>query len=105
MSLINKKQGPWAREDIVTNGIPFRDIPGLYSSEDHGIPEVLEKMKSMTKDRYSHEEIFGNFCHLGEYIAVPLDIVFEYAANAHSLEEWAFSLRQCEHIGGGVYKG
>lgn len=105
MALINNKKGPWAREELVTNNIPFRDIPELYSSEDHGIPDVLAKMQSLTKDTYTHQEIFGTFCHLGEYIAVPLDIVFEYAANVYSLEEWTFSLRQCEHIGGGLYKG
>jgi hypothetical protein len=105
MDLINKKIGPWEREELVTNDIPFREIPGLYSSEDHGIPDVLAKMESMTKAEYSHEEIFGKYCHLGEYIEVPLDIVFEYAANAFSLEEWSFSIRQCEHIGGGIYKG
>lgn len=105
MKLVNNQKGPWNRDDLVTCGIDFREIPGLYSSEDHDIPAVLAKMESMTKETYDHQEIFGEFCHLGEYIAVPLDIVFEYAANVHSLEEWTFSLRKCEHIGGGVYKG
>ncbi len=104
MSLIKKKQGQLAKATLVTNDVPFRDIPGLYSSEDHDIDEVLAKMTTMTQETYSHEEVFGQFCHLGEYIAVPLEIVFEYAANIYSLEEWTFSLRQCQHIGGGLYK-
>lgn len=97
--------GPWSREGLVTNGIDSRSIPGLYSCEDHGIPEIGAKLKEMTQETYRHETIFGSYCHIGEYIRCPVDMAFEYAANIYSLEEWTFSLRRFKHIGGGLYKG
>jgi len=103
--LVRDNFGSWNRESLVTNEIPSRKIPGLYTCEDHDIPDVSAKLKEMTKDTYPHEDIFGSYCHLGEYIDCPVDMAFEYAANVYSLEEWTFSLRQFKHIGGGLYKG
>lgn len=99
------KDGPWSREELVTNGVNVRDISGLYVCEDHGIPDVAQKLAEMTKEQYDHEEIFGNYCHLGEYIDCPVEMAYEYCANIYSLEEWCFSLRDFKHIGGGLYKG
>ncbi len=97
--------GPWNKEDLVTNGFPVEKIPGLYRSDDYGIPEVAAKMQAMTQEQYSHEQIFGQYCHLGEYIHCPVEMAFEYAANVYSLEEWTFSIRGLSHLGGGLYKG
>jgi len=97
--------GPWHREDLVTNNFPIEKIPNLYRSDDYGIPEVVAKMQAMTKESYAHEEIFGQYCHLGQYIHCPVDMAFEYAANVYSLEEWTFSIRKLEPLGGGLYKG
>lgn len=103
--LVRDDLGPWSRESLLTTGIKSREIPGLYTCEDHDIADVSAKLREMTKDSYPHEEIFGNYCHLGEYIHCPVDMAFEYAANVYSLEEWSFSLRHFKHIGGGLYKG
>jgi len=97
--------GPWSKENIVTNGIESREISGLYTCEDHSIDEVIAYLQKLTKTNYTHEEIFGEYCHLGEYIHCPVEMAFDYAANVYSLEEWTFSLRQLKHIGGGLYKG
>ncbi len=105
MPALRDNLGPWSREGLVTNGVNSREIPGLYSCEDHGIPDIAAKLQEMTKDTYTHEEIFGSFCHIGIYIHCPVEMAFEYAANIYSLEEWTFSLRQFQHIGGGLYKG
>jgi 3-oxoacyl-(acyl-carrier-protein) synthase III len=105
MQTVRDNLGPWSRESLVTNGIKSGEIPGLYSCEDHGIPDIAARLQEMTKDVYQHEEIFGSYCHIGEYIHCPVDMAFEYAANIYSLEEWTFSLRQFRHIGGGLYKG
>ncbi len=90
--------------NLITHDIPTKDIPGLYSSDNHNLDEVKEKMSEMTKDYYSLEEIFGQYCHLATYIAVPPEITFEYAANVYSLSEWTFSMRDFTYVGGGVYK-
>jgi hypothetical protein len=103
--LVRDSLGPWSKDSIVVNGTKSREIPGLYTCEEHDIPDVMAKLKEMTKETYSHEEIFGSYSHLGEYIHCPVDMAFEYAANIYSLEEWTFSLRSLKHLGGGLYKG
>ncbi|WP_437726131.1 hypothetical protein WMF30_09885 [Sorangium sp. So ce134] len=98
-------RGPWSRSGLVKNGISSREIPGLYVSEDHSIEECVKHLEGITKETYSHNEIFGQYCHLGEYIHCPVEMAYEYAANVYSLEEWTFSLRSLHHLGGGLYKG
>ncbi len=88
-----------------TFGIPADEVPGRYVSEDHSLDEVKILLGEMTKETYSLDEVYGEFCNLNEYIHCPLDVVFDYAANIYSLEEWSYSLRQLNHIGGKLYKG
>ncbi|MFJ3787086.1 hypothetical protein [Kitasatospora sp. NPDC090091] len=80
-------------------------IPGLVRSETVSQEECYRLMVEGTKETYSHEEVFGQYCSLGEYIDVPYDVVFDYAANVHSMEEWTFSVRDLRHVGGGLYRG
>lgn len=80
-------------------------IDGLIRTENVSGQECFEIMTKLTKPSYSHEEIFGEYCSLGEYINVPYDVVYEYAANVHSLEEWTYSVRDLKHVGGGLYRG
>lgn len=105
MTFGHDDKGPWSRAGLVRNGAPSREIPGLYVSEDHSIEECIQKIQDLTKDTYTHQEIFGQYCHLGEYIHCPVDQAYEYAANVYSLEEWTYSLRDLRHLGGGLYKG
>jgi len=103
--LVRDSLEPCSKDSLVVNRTKSREIPGLYTCEEHDIPDVMAKLEEMTKETYSHEEIFGNYSHLGEYIHCPVDMAFEYAANIYSLEEWTFSLRSLKHVGGGLYKG
>ncbi len=96
---------PANRADLVTNGIPVGKVPDLFTSEDNGLDQLKAKLREHTKQSYSHDEIFGQFCHTAEYIHCPVDMAFEYAANVYCLEEFTFSLRNFHHIGGGLYKG
>lgn len=83
------------------------DLVGLPLTrcENTSQERVQQVMVELTKETYSHEEIFGDSCTLTEYIDVPYDVVFEYCANVHSLEEWTFSVRDLRHVGGGLYRG
>lgn len=89
---------------LVTHDIPTSEIPGLYSSDNHNLTEVKQRMTEMTKEFYSLDEIFGQYCHLAVYIEAPPEMTFEYAANVYSLKEWTFSMRDFCYVGGGVYK-
>ena len=52
-------------------------------------PIILEKMRSV----YPHEEVFGRYCTVNDYIDCPPDELFDYLADTRSLEEWTYSLR------------
>ncbi|MCZ0209936.1 hypothetical protein ACIG54_26055 [Streptomyces achromogenes] len=82
------------------------DLQGLdlVWNENTGMDDMMKLMESKTKETYDHGEIFGQYCSLAEHINVPYDIVFEYAANARSLEEWTYSIRNMKHLGGGLYR-
>ncbi|WYL95193.1 MAG: hypothetical protein HEQ35_16290 [Gloeotrichia echinulata IR180] len=94
-----------SKDSLVTKGINLNDIPGVYSYEKYSPTEALAKANIISQETYSHEDIFGSYCTVCEYIQCPVDIAFEYAANIHSLEEWTFSMRQLKHVGDGLYKG
>jgi hypothetical protein len=86
-----------------SSDLPF--IPGLVRVDNTSQEKLQEITNSLMKPSYSHEEIYGKYCFLGEHINVPYDVAFEYAANVHSLPEWTLSLRNLRHIGGGLYRG
>jgi hypothetical protein len=80
-------------------------VPNLFRAEQQGLPGLIDRLKGLTKESYPHDEIFGEYCHLGVYIACPVDMAFEYVSNVYALEEFTFSLREFRHVGGGLYKG
>ncbi|MBL8149176.1 MAG: hypothetical protein JNN15_04535 [Blastocatellia bacterium] len=80
-------------------------IPGVINVLNTSPERLKEIVDSIMKPNYSHEEIYGKYCFLGEHIDVPYEVAFEYAANIHSLPEWTLSLRNLTHLGGGLYRG
>lgn len=94
-----------SRTSLVTNGLAVEDIPGLRRSETVSLEDLKAQLAAMTKETYSHEEIFGRFCHTAEFIECPVDMAFEYMSNVYCLEEFTFSLRNFEYIGGNLYRG
>ena len=93
------------RETLDINGLRVESIDGLYRSEDHPMEEAQEVLASDTKEHYAHDDIFGLYCNVNEYINCPVDTVYEYAKNIFSLEEWTFSVRDLTHVKDGVYVG
>lgn len=96
---------PADRRMLATNGIAATTIPDLFTSEKQGLDELKVKLREYTKPSYSSDEVFGQFCHTAKFIACPVDMAFEYAANVYCLEEFTFSLRDFSYVGGGMYKG
>lgn len=92
------------QDDLITHGIAVENIPGLITNETHNLDQIKELLQQKTKDYYSHEEIFGVYCQLGTYIACPASMTFEYCSNMHSLNEWTFSMRHFEYIGGDIWR-
>jgi hypothetical protein len=87
------------------NGEDLKAIPGLVRAENEDIQKHLADVAVLTKPTYTHEEIFGKFCFLGEHIYAPYQMVCEYMTNIHSLEEFTVGIRNLKHVGGGLYRG
>nr|WP_296769112.1 SRPBCC family protein [Rhodococcus sp. (in: high G+C Gram-positive bacteria)] len=52
-------------------------------------PIILDMLRSV----YPHEQVFGKYCTVQEYIDAPPSEVYEYLSDTRSLEEWTYSLR------------
>ena len=52
-------------------------------------PIIMEMMRSV----YPHDQVFGQYCTVNDYIDCPPDELFDYLADTRSLEEWTYSLR------------
>jgi 3-oxoacyl-[acyl-carrier-protein] synthase III len=105
VSQARKADESGSSQNYQLDGGDLGSIDGLIRSEQTSPQDCFETMQRLTKPSYTHEEIFGQYCSLGEYIDVPYEVVFEYCANVHSLEEWTFSVRDLQHVGGGLYRG
>ncbi|WP_181723052.1 SRPBCC family protein [Nocardia gipuzkoensis] len=75
---------------------PDLGIPGAYRVEDISVKEGMPIVLDMTRAVYSHDEIFGDYCTVNEFIAAPPEQVYEYLADTRSLAEWTYSTRALE---------
>ncbi|MDO9234779.1 MAG: hypothetical protein Q7U28_01940 [Aquabacterium sp.] len=50
----------------------------------------------LTHAVYPHDEVYGQYCTLEEYIDCPPEKVYEYLAHTSSLLEWTYSLRDMQ---------
>jgi len=89
---------------LITFKIDVQSIPGLINNENHNQQQIEQLMAQMTKETWQHEEIYGLFCQLGAYIACPPAMAFEYCSNILSLNEWTFSMRNFDYVGGDVWR-
>jgi len=57
----------------------------------------LSKMKTLSLELthavYPHNDVYGQYCTIEEYINCPPQAVFSYLADDYQLEEWTYSLR------------
>jgi hypothetical protein len=47
----------------------------------------------LTHTVYPHDEIYGPYCSIQDYIDCPPELIYEYMSNVHSLSEWTYSVR------------
>jgi hypothetical protein len=105
LNVADTKAAPWHKPDLLTHGIPLERIKGLHRAEQYSLDESAARCERETKEKYSHEEIFGKWCNVNAFIDVPVDFAFAYVANIFSLEEWTYNVRDLKHLTNGVYKG
>jgi hypothetical protein len=82
-----------ALEDIAAHTGSTKPIEGLTrietSPREKATPIIMEMMHSV----YPHEEVFGQYITINDYIDCPPDELFAYMADTRCLEEWTYSLR------------
>jgi hypothetical protein len=69
------------------------EIDGLIrietSPKEQATPIIMERMRSV----YPHDQVFGTYCTVNDYIDCPPDELFDYLTDTRCLEEWTYSLR------------
>src|ERR1700737_4994900 len=58
------------------------------TSKEQATPIIMEGMRSV----YPHDQVFGEYCTVNDYIDCPPDELFDYLADTRSLEEWTYRL-------------
>jgi len=78
-------------------------IPNLRRIENFTKEQMTAYCMELTHAVYPHDEVYGQYCTIEEYIDAPPEDVFDYLADPYTLAEWTFSLRDFgEPDGNGV---
>jgi hypothetical protein len=82
------------------------DIPGLVRCENCDGDTMAALSVEMTHTVYYHDQQYGTYCAIQDYIECPPEAVYRYMANVHSLSEWTYSVRDFhETETPGLYEG
>lgn len=76
--------------------VPHLGIPGTFRIEDLPLKQGMPVVLDMTRAVYPHDEVYGQYCTVNEFIAAPPDEVYNYLADTRSLCEWTYSTRGFE---------
>jgi hypothetical protein len=71
----------------------IHQIPNLLRVETFTKEQMIAHSMELTHAVYPHDEIYGQYCTIEEYIACPPDDVFDYLATPYTLAEWTYSMR------------
>nr|MDT0523118.1 hypothetical protein [Streptomyces sp. DSM 41633] len=82
-----------ALEDITAHRTTSAPLDGLIrietSPKEQATPIIMDMMRSV----YPHDQVFGQYCTVNDYIECPPDELFDYLSDTRCLEEWTYSLR------------
>jgi hypothetical protein len=78
--------------------IGIEAIPNLCRIEDTPKEDMQERCMELTHAVYPHDQVYGSYCSIEQYIDCPPDDVFAYLARTSNLSEWTFSLREMEYL-------
>ena len=73
--------------------LDINTIPNVRRIENFPKDEMQALCMDLTHAVYPHDEVFGPYCTLEEFIDCPPEEVFRYLADVRTLEEWTYSLR------------
>src|ERR1700757_1660040 len=82
-----------ALDDIVTHTGTTVPIDGVVRIETTPLEQTAPMFMAKMRSAYPHEEVFGQYCTVNDYVDCPPDELFEYLSDTRSLEEWTYTLR------------
>lgn len=68
-------------------------IEGVVRIESAPLEETAPTLMAKMRSVYPHDEVFGQYCTVNDYVDCPPDELFEYLADTRSLAEWTYTLR------------
>jgi hypothetical protein len=77
----------------------INQIPNVRRFENFSKDEMTALAMDLTHGVYPHEDVYGSYCTLEQYIDCPPEAVFEYLADVRCLEEWTYSMRDFAETG------
>jgi len=82
-----------ALDDIAVHSGTTEPIEGVVRIETSPLEETAPMFMAKMRSVYPHDEVFGQYCTVNDYVDCPPDELFEYLAHTRSLEEWTYTLR------------
>lgn len=91
---------------MTKSSLTLADIPGLTRIETHSKDAAIAQIVEATHAVYPHEQVYGQYCTVQDYIDCPPDELFAYLADIRSLEEWTYTTRDFVPTGEpGLWRG
>ena len=78
---------------MTTNIAQIDQLPGVRRIENCSKEEMTDLAMEMTHAVYPHDQIFGQYCTVQDYVNCPVQKAFDYLSDVYSLQEWTFSMR------------
>src|ERR1700674_6006312 len=82
-----------ALDDIVVHTGSTEPIEGVLRIETSPLEQTAPMFMAKMRSEYPHNEVFGQYCTVNDYVDCPPDELFEYLSDTRSLEEWTYTLR------------
>ena len=73
--------------------VDINTIDNVRRVENFDKDEMQGLAMELTHAVYPHDQIYGKYCTVEEYIDCPPDLVFDYLADTYNLAEWTYSMR------------
>src|SRR6202012_4130077 len=82
-----------ALDDIAVHSGSTEPIEGVVRIETAPLEQTAPMFMAKMRSAYPHEEVFGKYCTVNDYVDFPPQELFEYLADTPSREEWTYPRR------------
>jgi hypothetical protein len=68
-------------------------LPGVHRVENCPKDRLTSLAMDMTHAVYPHDQVYGEYCSIQDYVDCPPEAAYEYLADVYTLAEWTYSIR------------